>query len=228
MPALRILGNIVTGNDRQTQQVLDAGALPLIHRLMTSTSSRIRKECCWNISNIAAGTVNQIQELITANIIPTLVSSLQPNVEWEVRKEAMWAVSNITATGKPEQVNHLVNCGVLDPLCNFLVVPDAKMLGQALDCLSNILRIGEEIAAMSGSENVYKTYLIENGVEKIEELQEHPILDVHSKAQDILQTFFECEEVEHGGDEDNHWGVQEVQPQFNSELSSPPPPPPLP
>ena len=34
MPALRTLGNIVTGTDEQTQVVLDHGILPHLHNLL--------------------------------------------------------------------------------------------------------------------------------------------------------------------------------------------------
>lgn len=41
MPALRTLGNIVTGNDEQTQRVLDGGILPSLLILMQHTRSGI-------------------------------------------------------------------------------------------------------------------------------------------------------------------------------------------
>ncbi len=41
LPALRTLGNIVTGNDAQTQCVLDGGILPYLRTLMNHTRSGI-------------------------------------------------------------------------------------------------------------------------------------------------------------------------------------------
>ena len=60
-PALRAIGNIVTGNDVQTQQVIDNGALPYLKKLFDHTKSQIVKEAAWAVSNIAAGNANQIQ-----------------------------------------------------------------------------------------------------------------------------------------------------------------------
>ena len=62
VPALRTVGNIVTGNDQQTQTIINCGALNcLLHLLNTSHKKSIKKEACWTISNITAGTKEQIQ-----------------------------------------------------------------------------------------------------------------------------------------------------------------------
>merc|ERR1712107_333646 len=49
-PALRVVGNIVTGDDLQTQVILQSGALPLLMQLLNHTKKAIRKETCWTIS----------------------------------------------------------------------------------------------------------------------------------------------------------------------------------
>jgi len=62
--ALRAVGNIVTGDDVQTQVILNCGALPCLLHLMSSSKESIKKEACWTISNIAAGNRQQIQVCI--------------------------------------------------------------------------------------------------------------------------------------------------------------------
>ena len=70
-PALRTVGNIVTGDDLQTQIVINCGALPCLLRLLTSHKKSIRKEACWTISNITAGNKDQIQNVIDCGPSPT-------------------------------------------------------------------------------------------------------------------------------------------------------------
>ena len=72
-PALRSVGNIVTGDDVQTQLIINCGALPALLSLLSSTKDGIRKEACWTISNITAGNSTQIQSVIDANIMPPLI-----------------------------------------------------------------------------------------------------------------------------------------------------------
>merc|ERR1719187_757010 len=54
-PSLRTLGNIVTGNDTQTDSVLAAMAVPVFAKLLQHPKMNIVKEAAWTISNITAG-----------------------------------------------------------------------------------------------------------------------------------------------------------------------------
>lgn len=59
-PVLRVFGNIVTGNDAQTQIVIDLGIVSKIDQLLNSCKESIRVEACWLLSNISAGNNEQI------------------------------------------------------------------------------------------------------------------------------------------------------------------------
>jgi importin subunit alpha-6/7 len=55
VPCLRTIGNVVTGDDDQTQYVINAGALEALNALIYHPKKTIRKETCWSLSNITAG-----------------------------------------------------------------------------------------------------------------------------------------------------------------------------
>lgn len=76
-PALRTVGNIVTGDDSQTDAVIAAGALPHLGALLRHTRSNIVKEAAWAISNITAGNAGQIQHVIDADLLTPLIEVLQ-------------------------------------------------------------------------------------------------------------------------------------------------------
>ena len=67
------MGNIVTGNDQQTQAVLDSNALVLFPALLTHAKANIQKEAAWTISNITAGQSVQIQAVVDAGLLPPIV-----------------------------------------------------------------------------------------------------------------------------------------------------------
>lgn len=80
---MKIVGNIVTGNPLQTQAVIDAGLLPFLTKLIFHEKRSIRKESCWVISNIAAGTQQQIKALIVNDFLPileTVIKQDEPEV----------------------------------------------------------------------------------------------------------------------------------------------------
>ena len=60
-PTIRVVGNILAGDDRMTQMCIDAGAIPYLENLLASSNQMVVKETLWCLSNIAAGDVSQIQ-----------------------------------------------------------------------------------------------------------------------------------------------------------------------
>jgi importin subunit alpha-1 len=63
IPALRTVGNIVTGNDQQTQMIINCSAAPCLLALLTHNHKKsIKKEACWTISNVTAGNKDQVRE----------------------------------------------------------------------------------------------------------------------------------------------------------------------
>ena len=55
--------NLISGDDVQTQNILDCNLLPILFKLYNHPRDSIRKEINWSISNIAAGNKHQIQVL---------------------------------------------------------------------------------------------------------------------------------------------------------------------
>lgn len=61
IPVLRTVGNIVTGDNMQTQIIINCHALPRLAALLPNPKKGIQKEACWTLSNITAGDREQIQ-----------------------------------------------------------------------------------------------------------------------------------------------------------------------
>lgn len=207
-PALRTVGNIVTGNDLQTQFVINNNALPCLLALLSSPKKGIRKEACWTISNITAGNKEQIQAVIENNIIPPLIQLLT-TAEFDIRKEAAWAISNATSGGSPQQIKFLVQQGCIRPLCDLLTVSDPKIVTIALEGLENILKVGDEEARAMGNSNQMAIFVSEaEGLNKIEDLQQHSNNDIYEKCVKILETYF--------GVEDEEEEMTDIAPQANA------------
>ncbi|PKI76121.1 importin subunit alpha-4 [Punica granatum] len=202
IPALRTVGNIVTGDDAQTQFVINNGALACLYQLLTQNHKKsIKKEACWTISNITAGNIAQIQAVIDSSIISPLVNLLQ-HAEFDIKKEAAWAISNATSGGSHEQIQFLVSEGCIKPLCDLLVCPDPKIVTVCLEGLENILKVGEadKERGLNNGINSYAVVIDEcDGLDKIEHLQTHDNNEIYEKAVKILEAYWAEEEVDDVG-----------------------------
>ena len=77
IPCLRTIGNIVTGDDSQTQMAVDSGLVDALNQIISHPKKTVRKESCWVLSNITAGTVEQVQICIDVGIVDKLIQILQ-------------------------------------------------------------------------------------------------------------------------------------------------------
>ena len=191
-PALRTVGNIATGNDEQTQSIVDCAVLPCLLRLLEDPHKKsIKKEACWTISNITAGNKDQVQAVIDANIVPPLIQLLA-SAEFDIKKEVAWALNNATSSGTHPQIRYLVSQGCIKPMCDLLTCSDTRIVALVLDTLENFLKVGAcDRDESGGSVNHYATFVEESeGLEKIKLLKNHRNSDVNEKAVKVLETFF--------------------------------------
>lgn len=191
--SLRAVGNIVTGTDDQTQVVLNNEALKYFHALLNHPKQKINKEAVWFLSNITAGTKTQVQSVIDANLIPQVIHLLAKG-DLATRREAAWCINNLSLSGKREQVAYVLEQGVLQPFCQLLTTDDPQILVVVLDGISNILKM----ASTNYDDLLSITTQIEecNGLDKIEELQNHRNEEIYKLAFEIIDKYFSEEENE--------------------------------
>jgi len=152
-PALRTIGNIVcaecsddgsssTATTDYTETILECGAVPKLKELITHSNREIQKEAAWPLSNIAAGTVEQIQAVIDSGAIPPLVNLVRDKkTDQEVRSEACWVVLNATSCGSDSQIEVLVDEGCVSVLG--VLLSEVSMVMMALEGLERVLQVEE-------------------------------------------------------------------------------------
>mmetsp|Transcript_22734 Transcript_22734/g.34695 ORF Transcript_22734/g.34695 Transcript_22734/m.34695 type:complete len:985 (-) Transcript_22734:36-2990(-) len=159
-PALRTIGNIVCAEYDEdlasstdvgkssnsltdfTEVILECDAVPRLKSLINHANREIQKEACWTLSNIAAGTVDQIQAVIDSGAIPPLVNLVGlDGTDQEVRSEACWVVLNATSCGSDSQIGVLVSEGCVSVLG--LLMEETNMVTMALEGLERVLQVEE-------------------------------------------------------------------------------------
>jgi len=194
IPALRTVGNFVTGTTEQTQMVVDAGILEVCGKLLYHPRQCIRKETCWLVSNVAAGTTAQINKVIHKRSVLQNIVESSKSAEWLVRKEAIFAIANIVSGGTPDQARFMVDRGVIEAFCGILHMSgDTLITITAMEAIECLLKLDVQ---MGTSDNIL---LLEEhgGLSLLDELQLHQEEVVYKTAQRILDNYFgEEDEVE--------------------------------
>ena len=96
-------------------------------------------------SNITAGTVEQIQAVIDAKLVPILVLAIK-EAEIDVKQEAIWAVTNLAEGGTAEQILYLTQQGCLPHMIALVRhLREQKLIIGILDGLENIIEKGADL-----------------------------------------------------------------------------------
>jgi len=123
VPALRTIGNMAFGNQKQTRALIDAGVVPLLKQLLSSTSRRsLGSDVCWVLSNIVKDSVENIQAVIDGGLVEDVIELLKKNHNQRVniKREALWVLANIVSGGTSNQVKTLAHLGAIEALCDVL------------------------------------------------------------------------------------------------------------
>jgi len=197
-PIIRMIGNIVTGSDEQTGALIRMGFLrffkPIFYRLENKKQPRLRKEMCWALSNITAGTIEQAQAIVDADLTSLLIDAMS-SYELFIRKEACWATSNLLyhCNVKFEWLKILMDNNLVDSLQSYLeaVQNVPEMQCQILDCFRYALTGGKQWALKFGTNPVYERMVEIDTVDTIEGLQDSYDRTVSDKAYSLIVDFFD-------------------------------------
>jgi hypothetical protein len=115
------------------------------------------------------------------------------NGSWEIKKEALWTLSNCFTTGSDDHAMSLVQNEALQPLAEVLALKngDATVLCATLDAIERVLEVSDRQGLTYG--RLFDEY---NGIESLENLQEHPSEEVYNKAIKIIENHFNADEEE--------------------------------
>ncbi|KAJ6235151.1 importin subunit alpha-4 [Anaeramoeba flamelloides] len=169
--ALRVIGNIVSGNEQNSNSLLKEGLLTILDNLIYCGSSLIRKEICWIISNICGGSIKNNAMVIDQGFDKLMIEILNQG-SFGSQIEAAWAISNMVIKSDLKHLQKLITLNVIKSLCDSLYLNETLVAINVLEALEKILRIGNYFAEMENQNYNKYIHIIEEfgGYDIIEKL----------------------------------------------------------
>ena len=194
IPCLRIMGNISNGNEHQTQALLDCGCLALLEALLDHEKKAVRREACWILSNVCAGSKRQIAQVAGCQALLLKVALLFVSDCNEVKREICYVFGNMCHLGETALVYRtILELRVFDTYLALLADDgDAKLLEKALTTLYDILVVGERAAQPNPFLRMMES--VPGCLERLEALQRHDSGEIYRLVLKIVQRFFTLED----------------------------------
>ena len=202
--SLRILGNIISMPEGYyTDKILEYNFLDKLKIMMEKKHSfETRKEASWIISNIAAGTPEQLLKLYENNFPYILLDAITNEGENKVKEHCLWALYNFSNINNLEYLDNLVEKRFIDIIIERLKIDNGDILCCSLEALNKILDVGKkkDPACFNIIETKLNEYDLLNDLKNLLKGCEEEML--RNKIEVILT---------------NYYGIQDIQNFLNSE-----------
>lgn len=188
-PALRVVGNILFGDEDQTQTMVNLNVLSGLEHLMKGDNKKLRKEACWGLSNIAAGNRTQIQAILDHAPLMEILIYNALNAEYAIQLETIYVLCNAINGGTHEQIQKLVGMGIIDVLSQHLDFEDERALSTILQAVDHILDAG--LKDMKVPERYYADLFEQHGgLDKLEDLYNHNSNDIYKFSHTVIKKYW--------------------------------------
>lgn len=143
---LRIIGNFVAIDDGfYTDKVIEYNFLDKLKKFIQNNQQfENRKEATWILSNIAAGTNQQLLKLYENNFQYILFDIISNEEESKIKNNCLWSLYNFSNINNSEYLDILVEKGFIDIIIERFKIDGGDTLCCSLEALGKILSDGEK------------------------------------------------------------------------------------
>lgn len=141
--SLRTVGNILSGDENEANEVLRFGALTHIKTLMDSHSAQIRRTACFALSNVTAIDDDALIEEALFSDKDTLTRLVRISREdvAEIKREAVFALCNAIVSGNPKQRLMMIRAGCVESFIEMVegTMEEEQLFLNIMSALLNLL-----------------------------------------------------------------------------------------
>lgn len=145
IPSIRILGNVSTGSVEHGNELLANNVLEPLEKVLEHYKKVVRREACWVISNITAGSRQQVEAVLGRNSLLQKILGMFETDSNDVKREICYVFSNMAHSGEPQHIFNLYrDASIIRYYVNLLSADEAKTIEVALECLYIVLSQGDK------------------------------------------------------------------------------------
>uniref|UniRef100_A0A914YEJ3 Uncharacterized protein n=1 Tax=Panagrolaimus superbus TaxID=310955 RepID=A0A914YEJ3_9BILA len=182
---LHFFGNCVSGTDEITQQIINCGVLKHLHKFLNHLNLNLQEETAWMLSNILAGTKDQITAVFAADLMPSIIG-LTESDEISVTEKAVWAIANVPLCGTLQHINLLLDLNIIPSLCKLLLLcPKKEIIQSVLEAINGIQR-----QSCDRREEIRQKMLAAGVIDHLRQLCNHESDAIESNAMQLLNDLF--------------------------------------
>jgi hypothetical protein len=186
---LRLTGNLLAMENAIADVMISFGCINFLDKFLFDPQAQFRKECLWALSNISAGSKQQILFLFNSGIIKKIFL-LCKDLDFNVVQEAVFIISNITYNSNFDMTLQLVDFNILEIISELINnTQEVGLLKFLLSSLDNILRKGANTSLFKDNPFA-KSFLEKGGIDILENLQNYKNEDIADYVTNILNNYF--------------------------------------
>eukprot|EP00698_Gefionella_okellyi_P014939 TRINITY_DN4174_c0_g1_i1.p1 TRINITY_DN4174_c0_g1~~TRINITY_DN4174_c0_g1_i1.p1 ORF type:complete len:486 (+),score=85.89 TRINITY_DN4174_c0_g1_i1:43-1500(+) len=187
LPALRTIGNFVSGsNDFTDACIQDGTLLPALGRFLLQEEKRgIQKESAYVLSNICGGTPEHVDLVVQAGLVPVCAQVLL-TAAYHVKYELAFCFANIVQDGRYAALV-AATAGVMQSFVELLSKPDPDLVLLCLQVVAIVLQFVSNAAVAFESIG---------GKNQLELLTDSPVDEIRKASDDLLEKYYYLEDDE--------------------------------
>jgi hypothetical protein len=143
---------------------------------------------CNILSNIAAGTPEQVKAFIGRKELLDKLAGMFHTDEPEVAREICWIYPNLKLDNRAHLVQLCLDYDLIACYANLLTVDNPDILDNVLETLTRLMGIGRK-CKLDGISTLLRKFMEAGGIAKLERLQTMTAKKVESRVAELLEKF---------------------------------------